>query len=164
MSKRFAGWLCAIVLAGLPLSVQAQQPSAANLALAKQVVALKGATTMFDPVVAALIERVKAQYQQANPLLSKDLDEIAQKLAGEYANRKEDIINESVRLYAGEFTEPELKSIVAFYSSPIGKKIVNTEPRILDQTLKFADQWSTKLSQDMIIRFREEMKKRGHDI
>ena len=60
-----------IVLAG---SAQAQQPSAAAVAMAKELIALKGATTMYDPVVRGVIEQAKSVLLRTNPMLSKELE------------------------------------------------------------------------------------------
>jgi hypothetical protein len=37
--------------------------------------------------------------------------------------------------YAPRFTEAELKEMLAFYKSPIGAKLLTTEPAIIDQSL-----------------------------
>lgn len=69
---------------------------------------------------------------------------------------------EMARLYATRFTEPELKEVLAFYTSPTGKKLLNEQPQVAELTLKFAQDWSNKLSDEVVGKMREELKKRGH--
>ena len=40
-----------------------------------------------------------------------------------------ELTNEIARLYATHFTEQELKDILAFYTSPAGKKMLSEQPR-----------------------------------
>ena len=59
--------------------------------------------------------------------------------------------------------EPSAEAL-AFYKTPLGRKMVSEEPKILDQSLKDAKAWADRLSEEVIGMFRAEMKKKGHDI
>ena len=60
------------------------------------------------------------------------------------------------------FTEQELKDLLAFYKSPVGKKLIAEQPTIVDASLKFAQDWANKLSDEVIAKMRDELKKKGH--
>jgi uncharacterized protein len=160
----------AIMLAlGLALTVcvraaDAQQPSPGAIATAKELITVKGAAALYDPVVPGVIEQVKSVFLQANPTLGKDLNEVAIKLRAEYAPRRTEIMDDVAKLYATRFTEQELKDALAFYKSPLGRKLLAEEPNVLDQSMKNAQAWADRLSQEIIAKMRAEMKKRGHDI
>ena len=68
------------------------------------------------------------------------------------------------RIYAGHFTEAELKAILAFYQSPLGQKMIVEEPKALDESMANAGEWGDNLSEEVIAKMRAEMKKRGHDL
>ncbi len=142
----------------------AQQPTAAALAAAKEVIALKGASTMFNPLIPGVIAQARNMFLQTNPGLNKDLTEVAQALRDELAKRQDEVTNEVTRLYASHFTEAELKELVTFYKSPLGKKVISEEPKALDKSMTFAQDWAIKLSEVVIARMRAEMKKKGHEI
>jgi hypothetical protein len=152
-----------VVLAAWGPAAYAQQPSAAALASAKEFVALTGATQIFGPLVAGVVEQSKMLYLQQNPALSKDLNEISAKLKAELTPRLAELDVEMVRIYATRFTEAELKEIMAFYGSPTGKKVLVEQPQAAEQSLKFAQDWSIKLSDEVVGKMREELKKRGHN-
>jgi uncharacterized protein len=154
----------ALILAASFGSAHAQQPSATALATAKELITAKGATAIFDPVVVGVIEQAKSVLLRTNPMLSKDLNEVANKLRGDYAPRSVEILNDTARIYATRFTEQELKDVLAFYKSPLGQKLLAEEPRILDEGMRNAQTWANKLSEEVIGRIRVEMKKRGHEI
>ncbi len=70
----------------------------------------------------------------------------------------------SARIYASHFTEAELKQILAFYQSPVGRRMVVEEPKALDESMANAGNWGDNLSDEVIAKMRDEMKKRGHDL
>ena len=61
-------------------------------------------------------------------MLSKDLNEVAAKLRTELAPRGSELLDQMAKLYAAAFTEQELKDALAFYKSPLGKKVITEEP------------------------------------
>lgn len=145
-------------------AAQAQQPTPGALAAAKELIEIKGAAAMFDPVVAGVVETVKNNFLQTNTSLAKDLNEVATLLRGEFAPRRAEVMNEVATVYAQRFTEQELKEVVAFYKTPTGKKFVMEEPLAIDQSLQRAQAWSQRLAEEVLSRFRAEMKKRGHTL
>ena len=155
--------LLALVLAALS-PAQAQQPSASAIALAKEIIVVKGGNAIYDPVVPGIVNQARQVFLQANPLLGKDLGEVAAKLQAEYAPRTADMINDGARLYASKFTEQELKDVLAFYKSPVGRKVIAQEPVILDQSAAAVDELANKLATEVIAKFRSEMRRRGHEI
>lgn len=157
----FSAVAVALVLASPAVFAQ-QQPSAAAMATAKELVSVSGATAMFSPLVAGVVEQAKLLFLQQNPGLSKDLNEIVAKLRTDLNPRLDELNVEMARQYATRFTEPELKEILTFYTSPTGKKLLNEQPQIADLSLKFAQEWANKLSDEVVGKMREELKKRGH--
>jgi len=155
--------LLAVVLAALS-PAQAQQPTANALALAKEIIVVKGGNAIYDPVVPGIVNQARTVFLQSNPLLSKDLNEVAAKLQAELTPRTAELLNDGARLYASKFTEQELKDVLAFYKSPLGRKVITQEPAILDQSTTNVDAWANKLAEEVIAKFRNEMKRRGHEI
>jgi uncharacterized protein len=164
--------LAVLACFGIAKPVQAQsaapapsaQPSAAAILLAKQIIEIKGVNKLFDPIVRGVIEKVKDQFMQTNFMYEKDLDEVAAQLEKEYAPREDELVDESARIYASHFTENELRQILTFYQSPLGRKMVAEEPKALDESVANAGAWGDKFSEEVIDRMRAEMKKRGKDI
>jgi hypothetical protein len=140
----------------------AQQPSPAAMASAKELIAVTGATTIFSPLIAGVVEQAKVLYLQQNPALSKDLNEIATQMRADLQSRFSELTDEVSRLYAVNFTEQELKDIIAFYKTTAGKKLLATQPQVIDSSMKFAQDWANKLSDQVIAKMRDELKKRGH--
>ena len=145
-------------------AADAQQPSATALATARELITVKGAAAIYEPIVPGVIEQARRVLLQTNPMLGKPLSDVAAKLRADYAGRGAELLNDAAKLYASRFTEQELKEALAFYKTPLGRKMVSEEPKILDQSLKDAKVWADRLSEEVIGMFRVEMKKKGHEI
>jgi hypothetical protein len=138
-----------------------QQPSAAATKDAKVLIAATGAANIFNPLIAGVVEQAKLLFLQQNPSLNKDLNEISQKIRSDLAPRTAELRDEMAKLYATHFTDQELKAMSAFYESPVGKKLLTQQPIVVDASMKFAQAWAVKLSDQVIATMREELKKRG---
>lgn len=159
-----AGVVAVVLAMPAGLALAQQQPSAAALATAAEIVDIKGASAMFSPVIPGVIEKIKLTFLQTNPNLQRDFDTVANALRAEYAPRQAQIREQLARLYTQHFNEQELKDILTFYKSPLGKKMNQEEPKFVEQSMTFVQDWADKLSDEVLVKFRAEMKKKGHDL
>jgi hypothetical protein len=152
------------LMACAPAAIGQQQPSAAAVSTARELIAVKGATGLYDTVIPGVVEQAKNLFLRTNPALAKDLNEVAAKLRTDFASRNSEIRDQVVKLYASHFTEQELKDALAFYKSSIGRKLIEHEPKILEKSMSDVQAWATKLSDEVVSKMRAEMKKKGHNI
>ena len=151
----------ALALACLAGEVRAQAPTPGALAAARELVTLKGAAAMFNPLIPGVIESAKNSFLPTNPQLAKPLNDVALALRKEYEARTGEVVDEVAKVYAVHFTEQELKDIIAFYKTPAGKKLVAEEPKVLEDGMRAAQGWATQFSDAVIERFRSDFKKKG---
>jgi hypothetical protein len=153
--------------------VQSQQKAAAPaantlppgaIAAAKEILLLKNAAAVYSGAVVATIQNVKNSLTQSNLNLQKDIDEVSLKLARDLNGRESEIADGMAAIYATNFTEQELKDLLAFYKSPLGKKSLEQEPKSIEASLNYMRNWGEDLAQEVNERFRDEMKKRGKDL
>src|SRR4051812_34720603 len=157
----------AIGAGGFCLSVAMTSPAAfaadaASMATAKQVLTVTGATGMFQPLIAGVVEQARLLYLQQNPAIGKDLTEVATKMRADLQPRFTELVDEMAKMYADAFTQQELKDILTFYQSPTGKKLLDQQPGLVDSSMSFAQNWANKLSDEVTAKIREELVKRGH--
>ena len=153
----------AIACLALTQAVQAQQPSAAAVTLATQLLELKGGIGAYDPAVDGVIIHHKGVLLQINPNLAKDINDVEQLMRQEGAARRQELHKEIALGYASAFTEQELKDMIAFYKTPLGKKIIEQEPKAGEESTKRAQIWIDKYAETVIAKMRAEMRKRGHN-
>ena len=155
-----------IVAIAQPAGAQAPspKPSPAAILLAKQIVDIKGVKNIFEPLVRGVVEKSRDMFMQTNFMFAKDLNEVAAIEEKKYAPRVNELVDATARTYASHFTEQELKELLAYYQSPLGRKALVEEPKVLDEAMAQAGAWGDNLSQEVIASIRDEMKKRGHDM
>ena len=142
----------------------AASPSPASLLLAKQIVEIKGVQNIFVPLVRGVVDKTSDMFMQTNFMWSKDLNEVAAIEEKKFAPRVNELVDATARIYASHFTEQELKELLAFYQSPLGRKALVEEPKVIQESMASAGTWGDSLSEEVIGDMRDEMKKRGHDM
>ncbi len=174
--KRFSGILAAASLAlgmallGAPAmaqqgtSVPLKEGSPAAIAAAKEILAMKNASAMYANAIPNLVQQTKDQLLQSNLNYQKDLNEVAVIVAQKLAGREKEIGDGMAKIYANEFTEQELKDLVTFYKSPLGAKLLSTEPRAIQFSMSYMNQWAQNFAEVINGEFRGEMRKRGKQI
>ena len=147
-----------------PAATPLKAASPAALAAAKEILAMKNAAAMYASAVPNIVEKTKNVLMQSNLNYQKDLNEVAVIVAKDLAGREKEIGDGMAQVYANEFSEQELKDLVTFYKSPLGQKLLASEPRAISFSMSFMNQWAQAFSETVNGAFRTEMKKRGKEI
>jgi hypothetical protein len=145
-----------------PAAQQAQQPSPAAVALAVQLLELKGGLGAFDPAIEGVVVHHRGIFLQINPNLTRDIDATVQAMRVDAAVRRQELHEEIARGYASVYSEQDLKDLLEFFKTPLGKKIIEGEPKAGEEVSKRAEAWIEKYADDVMSRMRAEMRKKGH--
>jgi uncharacterized protein len=70
----------------------------------------------------------------------------------------------TVSRYDKHFTHDEIKELLRFYSTDIGKKVIRTAPALAQETLAFGMQWRQSLVPEIRRRIRERFKKENIEL
>ena len=164
-----AGLALALAMAALPAAAQqaAAPPKAASpgaIAAAKEILAMKNTSAMYQNAVPNIVQHTKDTLLQSNINYQKDLNEVAVIVAKDLAGREKEIGEGMAQIYASEFTEQELKDLVTFYKSPLGQKVLANEPRAIQSSMAYMNQWAQQFGEIVNGEFRAEMRKRGKQI
>jgi hypothetical protein len=147
-----------------PAATPLKAASPAALAAAKEILTMKNASAMYANAVPNLVQQTKNVLLQSNLNYQKDLNEVAEIVAKNLAGREKEIGDGMAQVYANEFTEQELKDLVTFYKSTLGQKLLSNEPRAIQFSMSYMNQWAQQFAETINGQFRAEMKKRGKDI
>jgi hypothetical protein len=169
-----AGLALGLALTAVPVGAQQQQPaqqpaplkpaSPAAIAAAKEILAMKKANLMYAGAVPNIVQQAKGAFTQNFLNYQKDLNEVAVIVAQSLAGRENEIGEGMAKVYANEFTEQELKDLVTFYKTPLGQKLLAAEPRAIQFSIAYMNQWAKGFAEVVNAQFRAEMKKRGKEI
>ena len=168
-----AGLLMAL---GLPASAQQMQTSPVSPApalkpcspgakdAATEILKFKGASALYANVIPNIVLKTKESLLASNLNLQKDLNEVATIVNQSFQGREKEIGEGMAQVYCNEFTEQELKDLVTFYKSPLGQKLLTSEPRAIQFSMTYMSQWAQTFSEQVNGAFRSEMRKRGKQI
>jgi hypothetical protein len=168
-----AGLALGLALSAAPASAQQKDAQSATplkpatpaaIAAAREILVMKNASAMYANAVPNLVEQTKNGLLQNNLNYQKDLGEVAVIVAKSLAGREKEIGDGMAQIYANEFSEQELKDLVTFYKSPLGAKLLVSEPRAIQFSMSYMNQWAQQFAATIDNEFRTEMKKRGKPI
>jgi hypothetical protein len=171
-----AGLLLGLGLADLPANAQQKQAapaapapglkqcSAAAMDAAREILKFKGASALYANVIPNIVLQTKEALLQANLNYQKDLNEVATIVAQSLAGREKEVGEGMAQVYCNEFSEQELKDLVTFYRSPLGQKLLLSEPRAIQFSMSYMNGWAQNFAETVNAQFRAEMRKRGKQI
>jgi hypothetical protein len=144
-------------------AASAQQVSDSHFDAARVVISESGIARSFD----ALVPEIKSAMRQqllTQPALSRDLDEVFEALEPEMELQRRAMVNIAARIMAENLAEEELKAIGEFFTSPVGKRYVETQPVVLDDMMLAMRSWQQDMAEYIQVRVRAEMQQRGHQM
>lgn len=119
-----------------PMAQTGTPPSASAMKAAEEMLAASGASEQFNKNIKAIIDQYGAQVpEDKRPAFVKVMNDFFTKYMS-WETLKNDI---SV-MYAREFTEPELKQLTAFYKTPLGTKLNQKQPLLMQAGMVIGQQ------------------------
>ena len=160
------GVVCAIVLGlGLgagaaPVPAWAQSKSAVDMAarLIEKTGVLQQAEAMLPLIMGPFVEALKA----AHPGQAQDIDDLVQNLIlPDMRAALPEFVKSFSVIYAQHFTEQELKAIIQFYDSPVGKKMIAKQPEMMQQGQALGAAWGREIAMRAIDKHRAKFAEKG---
>lgn len=140
------------------------QPSNSHIEAAKEVVRLSGIARTYDLFLPQLADSLVANLSRTRPELRNDIIAVLKALQPEFEKRDEQMVTSTARSFAGVMSEQALKDTATFFRSEAGKAYVAMQPRVIDQMMISLEAWNRLMSEDLMTRVREEMRKKGHSL
>ena len=131
---------------------------------ATEILKFKGASALYANVIPNVVLQTKESLLSSNLNLQKDLNEVATIVAQNNAGKEKEIGDGMAQVYCNEFSEQELKDLVTFYKSPLGQKLLASEPRAIQFSMAYLNGWAQNFAEVINGQFRAEMRKRGKQI
>ena len=67
-----------------------------------------------------------------------------------------ELIELTIPAYDKHLSHDEVKELTRFYESPVGKKLVQVQPQIMQDSMSAGQQWGAKLAQKIVERLKAE--------
>ncbi|MDX2309121.1 MAG: DUF2059 domain-containing protein [Hyphomicrobium sp.] len=152
----------AALAAGLA-SAEPNAPPHSNdpVALSKDLIAATGAAKQFEAVLPAMFAQMEPFFLQMAPGKETEVRDIMQRLLMRFAARKGEVLDEIAKIYAANLSVEDMTAMIAFFRSEPGKRFVERQPKITQESMIAGQRWGEKLGAEIEIEIRDEMKKRG---
>jgi hypothetical protein len=62
----------------------------------------------------------------------------------------DELLYACIPAYNNYYTHNEIKELIAFYESPLGRKMVEVTPLLTQETMLIGQEWGEKLGQDIV--------------
>ena len=69
-----------------------------------------------------------------------------------------EILNEMRIIYKKHFSQADIKALIKFYESPIGKKLVKEQPSLMSESMEVGQNWGRSLGEKVYKRIQEKKK------
>ena len=69
-----------------------------------------------------------------------------------------EILNEMRIIYKKHFSQADIKALIKFYESPIGKKLVKEQPSLMTESMEVGQNWGRSLGEKVYKRIQEKKK------
>jgi hypothetical protein len=136
-------------------------PSPAAIAAADTILAIIGIKQSVALVVPAMMTELEQNVTKTRPEIRDSLRQTLQAIKPEFDKTAEQTYNTAATLLAQQMSEKEIVDVAAFFESPAGKKYLAVEPVFRQKFSSVAVPWQDKLSTDILVRARQEMRKKG---
>lgn len=147
-------------LATLPAAA-ADTFSKEQLAAARAAIEASHVTDGVDNVLLAVAQQAKTNFIRSSPSYAVQIEAAVNKSAIELASQRVDIDRQVQQIWASKFTLDELKAIAAFYQSAAGQKLTRETPALVNESAQALQGYQIKLSQDIVTKTRDELRKQG---
>jgi uncharacterized protein len=172
------GFLALIILAALSVAPRAAEttppaapaaapspspaaPSPAAIAAADTILGDIGIKQTIAIVVPGMLTELETNVTRTRPEIKDSLRQTLRAIQPEFDKTAQQTFDSAATILASQMSEKEIVELAAFFESPVGKKYVAMEPVFLQQLSDVVAPWREQLSTDILVRAREEMKKKG---
>jgi uncharacterized protein len=66
-----------------------------------------------------------------------------------------ELVDMVIPIYDKHFTHDDIKELIKFYSSPIGKKFIKVQPQLTYESMEVGQEWGRRLSEKIVKRITE---------
>jgi uncharacterized protein len=138
-------------------------PSPAAIAAADKILGVIGLRESIATVVPRMMAELETNVTRTQPEIKDSLRATLKAIQPEFDQTAKQTYDQAATLLASQMSEKEITDVAAFFDSPSGKKYVQVTPIFLQKLSDITGPWREKLSTDILVRARQEMKKKGVD-
>jgi uncharacterized protein len=122
---------------------------------------VQNATTVIDRMLPQMIDVIR----KSNPEIPQTvLDALEADGKDEFHKAIPELIEPIIAIYDSNYSAEEVRQLLAFYESPIGRKLIQQMPQIMQQSLALGASWGQSIGERVADRMRVSAKQKGYDL
>jgi hypothetical protein len=107
----------------------------------------------------AMISEMNRDLQAANPdLPPRAFDIVKEEVTKLMQQRVSSLLDVLVPIYQENFTHEEIKGLVQFYTTPLGKKVIQKMPAVMQQGMAAGEAWGQSMMEVLEQRLEKRLK------
>ena len=163
---RISGLLIAVLLCSPMAHAQsvAPSPSPDALAAARELVTTMNVTEQFKALMPTILKNLKPAIVQGRSNVDHDYDAMTPLLLEGFQMRFAELSEAVAIIYSTNFSVDDLRTLVAFYNTPTGQKLLQKSPVVMQQSMTAGQKFGQSVAADMRQRIIDELRKKGHDL
>ncbi|MFA9195800.1 DUF2059 domain-containing protein [Flavobacterium sp. FBOR7N2.3] len=138
-----------LILSFCVLSLSANAQSTSKSQKINQLLELTGSGKMATLMMDQMMESFKNSYSKVNEEFWEDFKNEV---------KAEDLEKMIIPIYDKHYTESDIDQLIAFYNSPIGKKMISTMPQVIQESMVVGQAWGKQIGEKVL----EQLKAKGH--
>ena len=162
--------LLAIALASLPLCAPAAPRLAAKNAPVSpaeradilKLINMTGAMHIGMRLGATISNQLISSLKRMHPGISdraiRDIEQACSDLVSRSSTQSK-LVNALVKIYAGHYSDADIRGMIRFYETPLGKKIIKTTPAVVHQSMLAGEATFRPLQGELIDLIRQYLRR-----
>ena len=146
-----------------PTAAAPPGPSPAAITAADTILNVIGLKQSIALVVPGMMAELETNVTRTRPEIRDMLRATLKSIQPEFDLTAKQTYAEATNMLASQMPEKDITDVAAFFESPAGKKYVEVTPIFLQKLSDVTGAWREKLSTDILVRARGDMKKKGVD-
>lgn len=139
--------------------------SPAKRADIEQLLKMTGALAAGKQMSNAMVTQLTQVLRKVRPdIPDRVLDVLPEEVDAVISDNIGDLTELIVGLYHKHFTGDEVKEMIRFYSTPLGKKTIEVMPVLMTESFQAGQQWGQTLGPAVQARIQARLKKEGFDL
>jgi hypothetical protein len=151
LTRRLAPALLLATCLCLPAAAAAKG-SKAKIKDIQTLLKLSGADTMGQQILTQMIANFRAS-----------MPDVPGKLWDRFLKKADtrDLLRKIVPIYDKHLAHEDIKGLIAFYKSPLGRKFVRVQPQLVADSMQAGQQWGRGIAEQLMREVQKSQKRKG---
>ena len=163
--KNLRSWLVFAALSLVAAPVAADELTPQKRADIERLLEMTGATRIGRQMAALSAAHMTQSLRQTHPQIPpRALDFLPEEVGAVFDANVGAFLSAMIPVYHRYFTAEEVKGMIAFYSTDLGRKAISAMPGLMSESMAIGQQWGQSLGPTIAERVRARLKKEGIDL